>query len=104
MVTGVITATAAFLVNLAVENIAGFKFYATLTLLSRGHWIGSYLAYVAMNGTLVLLAVGGNDTHTHKQTHTTRAKHLHTYKPCAHSTVPTMKRSCLQRGYVCTTV
>ena len=32
---GVVTATAAFTVNLGVENIAGFKFWAALTVMER---------------------------------------------------------------------
>ncbi|GLC67770.1 hypothetical protein PLESTF_000605500 [Pleodorina starrii] len=50
---GVITALAAFAVNLSVENISGFKFWATLTIMERGNLLGSFLAYVAMNAALV---------------------------------------------------
>ncbi|PNW88649.1 hypothetical protein CHLRE_01g038700v5 [Chlamydomonas reinhardtii] len=50
---GVVTALAAFAVNLAVENISGFKFWATLTIMERGDVLGSYLAYTAMNAALV---------------------------------------------------
>lgn len=48
-----VTALAAFAVNLAVENISGFKFWATLTIMERGDVLGSYLAYTAMNAALV---------------------------------------------------
>ncbi|KAG2444895.1 hypothetical protein HXX76_001631 [Chlamydomonas incerta] len=54
---GVVTALAAFAVNLAVENISGFKFWATLTIMERGDVLGSYLAYTAMNGALVTAGV-----------------------------------------------
>jgi H+/Cl- antiporter ClcA len=36
-----------------VENLAGFKFWATLTLLERGLTLPSFLAYVAVNTALV---------------------------------------------------
>ena len=35
-VTGMSTALAAFAVNLAVENISGFKFWLTLSMMERG--------------------------------------------------------------------
>ncbi|KAG2496165.1 hypothetical protein HYH03_005767 [Edaphochlamys debaryana] len=54
---GVVTALAAFAVNLAVENISGFKFWATLTIMESGDVLGSYLAYTAMNAALVTGAV-----------------------------------------------
>lgn len=52
-----ITALAAFTVNLSVENISGFKFWATLTIMERGNLVGSFLAYVAMNAALVTASV-----------------------------------------------
>ena len=48
-----IVAFFAFAVNLSVENIAGFKFWATLTLLARGHPVWSFLTYVGANAALV---------------------------------------------------
>eukprot|EP00879_Flechtneria_rotunda_P004562 GHRR01004817.1.p1 GENE.GHRR01004817.1~~GHRR01004817.1.p1 ORF type:complete len:654 (+),score=198.62 GHRR01004817.1:480-2441(+) len=55
-VLGVITAAAAFAVNLGVENISGFKFWATLTLLNRDQVFASYLVYVLINCSLVGLS------------------------------------------------
>lgn len=40
---GAMTAIAAFAVNVSVENIAGFKFWATLSLLEKGYVGGSFL-------------------------------------------------------------
>ncbi len=54
---GVITALAAFAVNVSVENISGFKHWATLTIMEGGDVMGSYLAYVAMNAALVTASV-----------------------------------------------
>ena len=54
---GIITATAAFAVNVSVENISGFKFWATLTLISKGHVALSFLVYVCINTVLVFGAV-----------------------------------------------
>ncbi|GIL91065.1 hypothetical protein Vretimale_9495 [Volvox reticuliferus] len=54
---GVITALAAFAVNLSVENISGFKFWATLTIMESGNLVGSFMAYVAMNAALVTASV-----------------------------------------------
>jgi chloride channel 7 len=48
-----VTAAAAFAVNLGVENIAGFKFWATLTLLQRGHAVAALAAYTLINCCLV---------------------------------------------------
>lgn len=50
---GVITAGCAFAVNLGVENISGYKFWATLTLLGQGRAFASYLVYVVINCCLV---------------------------------------------------
>lgn len=50
---GVLTAVAAVMVNYGVENISGLKFWATLQLLSRGHVLGSFAGYAAMNAALV---------------------------------------------------
>lgn len=54
---GIITAGCAFAVNLGVENISGYKFWATLTLLERGQAVASYLVYVVTNCTLVAASV-----------------------------------------------
>jgi hypothetical protein len=54
---GVITAAAAFAVNLGVENISGFKFWATLTLLERGQPVASFLVYALVNCALVGVSV-----------------------------------------------
>lgn len=54
---GAITALAAFAVNISVENISGFKFWATLGVLERGHVFGSFLIYTAINAALVVLSV-----------------------------------------------
>lgn len=54
---GVITAACAFAVNLGVENISGFKFWATLTLLERNQAFASYLVYVLINCSLVVASV-----------------------------------------------
>jgi chloride channel 7 len=54
---GVITAAAAFAVNLGVENISGFKFWATLTLLERGQPVASFLVYALVNCTLIGVSV-----------------------------------------------
>ena len=54
---GIITAAAAFAVNFGVENIAGFKFWATLTLLERGQGVASYLVYVLINCSLIVGSV-----------------------------------------------
>ena len=51
-----VTATAAFAVNVSVENISGFKFWATLSLLGHGHTMLSFLVYVAINTVLVFAA------------------------------------------------
>jgi hypothetical protein len=59
--SGVATAVTAFLVNLGVENISGFKFWATFSLLERGGlgWgLASFAAFTAMNAALVFAAVG----------------------------------------------
>jgi chloride channel 7 len=50
---GVITAGAAIAVNFGVENISGFKFWATLTLLDQGRAVASFLVYVLINTILV---------------------------------------------------
>jgi len=55
--TGLITAAASFAVNYGVENISGFKFKATLTLLASGHALASFVVYCAINAALVLTAV-----------------------------------------------
>jgi len=52
-----VTAVAAFAVNVSVENISGFKFWATLSLLNEGRVVLSFLAYLFMNTTLVFCAV-----------------------------------------------
>jgi H+/Cl- antiporter ClcA len=54
---GLITAAASFAVNYGVENISGFKFKATLTLLNSGHAVASFAVYCAINAALVLAAV-----------------------------------------------
>uniref|UniRef100_A0A383VWF9 Chloride channel protein n=1 Tax=Tetradesmus obliquus TaxID=3088 RepID=A0A383VWF9_TETOB len=54
---GVITAAAAFAVNLGVENISGFKFWATLTLLERGQPVASFLVYALVNCVLIGVSV-----------------------------------------------
>ncbi|KAF8058892.1 CLC-D [Scenedesmus sp. PABB004] len=54
---GVLTAVAAFAVNLGVENLAGFKFWATLTLLDRGQALASYAVYAGTNVALVTASV-----------------------------------------------
>jgi chloride channel 7 len=54
---GVITAAAAFAVNLGVENISGFKFWATLTLLERGQPVASFLVYALINCALIGVSV-----------------------------------------------
>ncbi len=54
---GIITAGCAFAVNLGVENISGYKFWATLTLLERGQAFASYLVYVSINCGLVAASV-----------------------------------------------
>ncbi len=54
---GTTTAAAAFAVNLSVENIAAFKFWATLTALQSHGYLGSFLLYTSINGALVLLSV-----------------------------------------------
>lgn len=45
-------------VNLSVENISGFKFWAVLTLMERGYITASFFIYAAFNAVLVLCAVG----------------------------------------------
>jgi chloride channel 7 len=40
-----------------VENIAGFKFWLTLTLLERQHAFASYIVYVAINCSLIVGSV-----------------------------------------------
>lgn len=57
VVAGLITAACAFAVNLGVENISGYKFWATLTLLERGQAFASYLVYVLINCSLVAASV-----------------------------------------------
>ncbi len=52
-----ITAVAAFAVNVSVENISGFKFWATLLLISKGYVTLSFLVYLAINTALVFTAV-----------------------------------------------
>jgi chloride channel 7 len=54
---GIITAAAAFAVNFGVENIAGFKFWLTLTLLERHHAFASYLVYALINCSLIVGSV-----------------------------------------------
>lgn len=54
---GMITALAAFAVNISVENISGFKFWATLGVMERGHVFLSFLIYIAINAALVTLSV-----------------------------------------------
>ena len=54
---GAVTAIAAFVVNLGVENISGFKFWATLTILQRSGYLSSFLLYASINATLVLASV-----------------------------------------------
>ena len=39
--------------NFGVENISGFKFWATLSLLERGQLLGSFLVYAIINLVLV---------------------------------------------------
>lgn len=53
---GVVTAAAAFAVNLGVENISGFKFWATLTMMDKGWLFGSYCVYVSINLALVAIS------------------------------------------------
>ena len=48
-----ITAGAAIAVNFGVENISGFKFWATLTLLDQGRAVASFFVYVLINTVLV---------------------------------------------------
>lgn len=55
--TGVCTAIAAFAVNIGVENISGFKFWAVLTIASQGSYLASFLVYVVINAVLVTSAV-----------------------------------------------
>lgn len=43
--------------NFGVENIAGFKFWATLTLLERKQAFASYLVYVLINCSLIVGSV-----------------------------------------------
>jgi H+/Cl- antiporter ClcA len=40
-----------------VENIAGFKFWVTLTLLDRRQMLASYLVYVLINCSLIVGSV-----------------------------------------------
>lgn len=54
---GVVTAGAAFAVNLGVENISGFKFWATFTIIEKGHYLGSFVVYTLINAALVLASV-----------------------------------------------
>jgi chloride channel 7 len=42
---------------LGVENISGFKFWATLTLLDRGQPVASFLVYALVNCALVGVSV-----------------------------------------------
>lgn len=55
--TGVCTAIAAFAVNIGVENISGFKFWAVLTIASQGSYFASFLIYAVINAVLVTSAV-----------------------------------------------
>lgn len=57
LTAGVVTAFAAFCVNVSVENLSGFKFWATLSLIGRGHILLSFIVYVAINFLLVASAV-----------------------------------------------
>eukprot|EP00983_Pelagomonas_calceolata_P104499 1159035-Pelagomonas_calceolata.AAC.5 len=54
---GVITGIAAFAVNVSVENISGFKFWATLSLMNKGHIALSFLVYFSISTVLVFCAV-----------------------------------------------
>ncbi|MEW5313527.1 MAG: hypothetical protein WDW38_005088 [Sanguina aurantia] len=54
---GVCTAIAAFAVNIGVENISGFKFWAVLTIASQGSYFASFLIYAVINAVLVTSAV-----------------------------------------------
>ena len=57
LMVGATTASAAFLVNLAVENIAGFKFWATLSVMQTSGYLTSFLLYSIINCLLVLASV-----------------------------------------------
>ncbi|GAX72881.1 hypothetical protein CEUSTIGMA_g336.t1 [Chlamydomonas eustigma] len=57
LMIGAITAGAAFAVNFGVENIAGFKFWATLTTMEHAGYFPSFLLYSCINGVLVLGSV-----------------------------------------------
>ncbi|KAG1653076.1 hypothetical protein FOA52_007509 [Chlamydomonas sp. UWO 241] len=54
---GVLTAAAAFLVNLSVENISGAKFGLTLSVMEKSGILPSFLTYAAFNAALVMAAV-----------------------------------------------
>ena len=54
---GATTASAAFIVNLAVQNIAGVKFGATLSVMQSYGYLTSFLLYALINGLLVLVSV-----------------------------------------------
>mmetsp|Transcript_23545 Transcript_23545/g.51672 ORF Transcript_23545/g.51672 Transcript_23545/m.51672 type:complete len:861 (+) Transcript_23545:337-2919(+) len=54
---GVTTALAAFTVNLSVENISGFKFWATFAVVEQSGFFASFLVYALINATLVLASV-----------------------------------------------
>mmetsp|Transcript_13825 Transcript_13825/g.37368 ORF Transcript_13825/g.37368 Transcript_13825/m.37368 type:complete len:858 (-) Transcript_13825:79-2652(-) len=57
LLIGVITGIAAFAVNVSVENISGFKFWATLSLMNKGHIALSFLVYFSISTVLVFCAV-----------------------------------------------
>eukprot|EP00210_Caulerpa_lentillifera_P000903 g874.t1 len=56
LILGAATAVIAFSVNVGVENIAGFKFWATLQVMKSGSMFPSYLIYTTMNCLLVWFA------------------------------------------------
>lgn len=43
--------------NFSVENISGYKFWVTLTLLDQGYVLPSFLLYLLINCSLVAAAV-----------------------------------------------
>eukprot|EP00798_Chlamydomonas_sp_ICE-L_P013668 gene13668-19556_t len=57
LLIGALTALAAFGVNFFVENISGFKFWATLSLIDKNWYVSSFVIYTLINCTLVVFAV-----------------------------------------------
>jgi hypothetical protein len=96
----VVTALAAFVVNLSVESISGFKFWAVLSIMEHGDVVASFLAYVAVNAgarsSQLRAMCGAPLGHTASGTHG-RSAHS---TARSQSTVNATRRECLRDGSV----